>query len=239
MNDTMEATSRPAKHVVYWMEDLFKKNNVDEVSQCGEGCSYCCHLIISISIFDAVNIAKGIEKLKDNERAICRAKAKINIQVNDKAKTDGDRWKERLPCPFLKENKCSVYNHRPIGCRATISQNRDSCISQFKDSNSEYHRVLGPRIDGFTPEAIDIYQLIAAYQVDSETAVMPCKDVDQLTNIDLDRFIYFYCVPDKLVRKRLLKKMATYNRQVLKKLQKRTEPPRPTKEDIDILNTII
>lgn len=73
---------------------------------CGSRCSACCHLPTMIYGHEAAAIAK----------ASGRTASLPASRPRNKAMADAKKY-QGLPCPFLKEHRCSVYEVRPIVCR--------------------------------------------------------------------------------------------------------------------------
>jgi Fe-S-cluster containining protein len=86
-------------HFVDLSFNLFK---LKERSVCKTGCSHCCHVDVEIIYAEAAYIQE-MTGIKHNEI--------YKKQKNDFHKT-------KTPCPFLKDNNCSIYEFRPIACRA-------------------------------------------------------------------------------------------------------------------------
>ncbi|MDX9668714.1 YkgJ family cysteine cluster protein [Pseudomonas sp. P8_250] len=71
---------------------------------CKSGCSYCCSIAATITETEALIMsrASGI-------------KPKKLVGGIDEEKTR-DKW-FGVPCTFLKNGRCSIYNARPLACR--------------------------------------------------------------------------------------------------------------------------
>ncbi len=69
------------------------------VAICQQGCSHCCYVPVEVSQLEARYIAQ-----------------ETNIPMIElrEIKT---REPAREPCPFLKNNQCSIYQYRPLACR--------------------------------------------------------------------------------------------------------------------------
>ena len=87
--------------------------HVDELTRgagpfvaCARGCSACCHMNVSITDLEADRLAQ----------ASGRAPAKLSRAV----KHELDEY-IGVPCPFLKDGECSVYDARPFMCRQHLS----------------------------------------------------------------------------------------------------------------------
>lgn len=79
---------------------------------CEEGCSKCCEKgIFPFTKLEFDYIKQGLDALLPVEQD------KIYQKINEiKAKKDGAE-KFFYCCPFLENNKCTVYKHRAIECR--------------------------------------------------------------------------------------------------------------------------
>lgn len=82
---------------------------VAKESCCREGCSACCHMATAISTSEAKVISKH-----------------TGLPFNDVEFDLPDRSEQvkkymGVPCPFLKDNRCSIYEVRPSACRANFN----------------------------------------------------------------------------------------------------------------------
>lgn len=73
---------------------------------CGKGCSSCCKMNVSVTSIEAERLAAL------TGRAMARVAYPI---VHEQARFAG------IPCPFLVNEECSVYDARPYACRAHFS----------------------------------------------------------------------------------------------------------------------
>lgn len=217
------ANSNPAEHAVYWVKDLQIRHKIAETVECASGCHHCCHQIVSITVFEALRLAKGLEELSESNRKLIQSNAALNVDANNKAKTDTDRWKLRLPCSLLIDKRCSAYEHRPIACIATTSMSRAHCIEQFDNENSPQHKVLSIAIDELSIESMLNYQITLAINNNADLAKLMSPAIRKALIIDLDRFVHFYCVPDREERERRVDKLIQLDAGTLAKLEKQTE----------------
>lgn len=89
---------------------------------CKKGCSYCCSIPVDVFSIEAENISKEIGK-------------KILVHpVSNKYS----------PCPFLKNDKCSIYKNRPFKCRTYFPfEGPEFCKNQ--ESRANFYNAI---IDG-------------------------------------------------------------------------------------------
>jgi Fe-S-cluster containining protein len=102
-------------------------------TSCRVGCSQCCFQSVSVCRSEAIVLAEYVKKHNRFDRL-----ALINsMRRQAKAKTP-DEWQD-LPlyykkCVFLKNNKCSIYLFRPMGCRTHFVVTPPALCQQPKDS---------------------------------------------------------------------------------------------------------
>lgn len=99
-----------------------QRENVPEISskiECAAGCVSCCGLSVSITSDEANVLA--------SQSGIDMDKLKRQSTFTD---TDwATRSFDERACVFLKDDKCSVYDSRPMSCRNALSTSRVGCES--------------------------------------------------------------------------------------------------------------
>jgi uncharacterized protein len=79
-----------------YMDELYA--SISQCSPCSRGCAYCCRIQVLVSPLEAQYIE-------------ARTGVKQSPGID---KTDSD-------CPFLDNNICSIYPHRPFACRQHLA----------------------------------------------------------------------------------------------------------------------
>jgi len=101
---------------------------------CARGCSECCHMATNISTYEAKMIGRFVGR--DPKRL--RREGKVVPALGDelRARYTG------VPCPFLKDGRCSVYPARPLACRIhhTMRDDESDCRLRL----DEQGRVTNP-----------------------------------------------------------------------------------------------
>ena len=113
-------------------------NRVREVfierMQCRRGCSSCCSQLFSISAIEAAYISRAVKRLDPASRDEMRQRAReyladlIGLSADEAegiehhsrvvgATLDKHVGRRHIPCPALKDDACTIYNHRPIIAR--------------------------------------------------------------------------------------------------------------------------
>ncbi len=107
-----------------------KQNNIQ--IDCKAGCSYCCHQSVYGVEHEFDALATYLVKewsLEERKALIERAKERY-AQTNTLSKEALALHKS--PCPFLQDNKCSVYEMRPMACRIYLSTSVQSCKHEYE-----------------------------------------------------------------------------------------------------------
>jgi Fe-S-cluster containining protein len=102
---------------------------------CKKGCGACCSYLVAVSEVEARRIRVVVEHLPEPWRSTVRARF---AAAHDRLEQAGmlsrlrtsDQWTEDeyeafveayhragVPCPFLEDGACSIYEERPITCR--------------------------------------------------------------------------------------------------------------------------
>jgi Fe-S-cluster containining protein len=109
---------------------------------CTKGCAACCRMLVPVSAPEAFALRERIAALPETRQATLRRRlaesaARLEeagllaplqqIAETDRPLTD-DRlepinrayYQLQLPCPFLEEEACSIYEDRPAACRELL-----------------------------------------------------------------------------------------------------------------------
>lgn len=110
------------------------------VALCKAGCSHCCTMTTMLYRHEAVAIAKFSG----------RKMHELEMRPYDVAHLIGTRY-FGTPCPFLKNNRCSVYDVRPLVCRLHHSLNDDIAAC-----DSGVHPLLRSQIEQHDIDAVEM-----------------------------------------------------------------------------------
>ncbi|MBC8469451.1 MAG: YkgJ family cysteine cluster protein [Planctomycetes bacterium] len=118
---------------------LDKLHSNGEFVPCRKGCSACCNYLIPLSVPETFRLREVLAMPTEQGRAVSQsfldtAKIILNekskkFEINESAETSCQiqinqlsKWYAslKLACPFLSNNLCTSYEHRPIACREHI-----------------------------------------------------------------------------------------------------------------------
>lgn len=105
----------------------------EEEFHCVQGCGYCCHLRVSISVAEALIILHYLREHDQQHQYKERAR-NMREPLAQRAVSDNSWWLENsIPCLFLDQKTllCTIYEARPFTCRAYHSLDIQRCKTGF------------------------------------------------------------------------------------------------------------
>jgi Fe-S-cluster containining protein len=103
---------------------------------CARGCSYCCHLRVEIRPHDAFVLAHHVRtRFTAEQRARAMARLEENLERIARL-TPEQHERANIPCAFLEDGACSVYEARPATCRKYYSVSVATCRNSFEDPSA-------------------------------------------------------------------------------------------------------
>lgn len=109
--------SKTAKIYALWaLMDEVGAMNVGHVA-CRRGCNHCCHTEVLMSPEEAEAMGKRIGRSPRRPR------------LRDDRDENFD-CSYANPCTFLKDGECSIYENRPVACRACYSLDVDALLCE-------------------------------------------------------------------------------------------------------------
>lgn len=97
---------------------------------CKAGCAHCCHMATLVTIEEAEAIAAA------TGRKMTMPPPEVLNRSDDEIKLDRAEY-EGVPCTFLKDGQCSIYQHRPHACRVHYSLDHDSLLCRIVPGHDE------------------------------------------------------------------------------------------------------
>lgn len=104
--------------------------HVDTIA-CRPGCCYCCYIKVDVMPVEAFIIVDAIRaKFAKKEQEQVKESADENHRKIAPLSAD-EHMRSNIPCPLLKDGKCSVYACRPSLCRRFHAVTHTSCEQAF------------------------------------------------------------------------------------------------------------
>lgn len=99
---------------------------------CAAGCSYCCHVNADATRGEVRAVAEHVRATRTSDELSSFVKAlTARVQIVS-TMTDDERWRAKIPCALLGvDGRCTVYDARPLRCRAFHSNSADVCREAF------------------------------------------------------------------------------------------------------------
>jgi Fe-S-cluster containining protein len=91
------------------------QNNPPGQIKCKAGCDHCCYRIPEVTLAELALIWDAIKTKSEQDKLDLRARIETYAQKTTKA------------CPLLKDRLCTVYETRPLSCRALNSTDVQAC----------------------------------------------------------------------------------------------------------------
>jgi len=110
---------------------------------CRPGCAHCCHQAVGVVAPEALAIHEHLRSTRtpgELEAVVLRIRT-----ADDRTRglTSAERQSPDLPCPFLEEDRCSIYEVRPLACRGTNSLDAGACERSPRDPDARAELLAG------------------------------------------------------------------------------------------------
>jgi Fe-S-cluster containining protein len=98
---------------------------------CKKGCSWCCSNAVMVLPLEAFYMAEFVNgHFSEKERSAFLASAAKKDEITAKNEAI-DFLHFKIPCPFLTDGACAIYEARPMACRLFLSKDVNSCLAEF------------------------------------------------------------------------------------------------------------
>jgi Fe-S-cluster containining protein len=113
-----------------WRRSLARQNALQPA--CSAGCSHCCHVHADATIPEVMAVARHLARTRGPE-ALSALVGRLSRQAEIvEHLSDEERWAAKVPCALLDGGgRCSIYEARPLRCRAFHSCSVDECRDAF------------------------------------------------------------------------------------------------------------
>jgi Fe-S-cluster containining protein len=118
------------KHKIYWLRQMAETfaDAVAPHAACADACDGCCQQPVSVTLEEAQLISKEIG---------------VPLQMPAQWSTLPVMKYAGQPCSFLRDSRCTIYQHRPMVCRLIFNMDADALLCQMVPG----HRSQAPYAD--------------------------------------------------------------------------------------------
>jgi hypothetical protein len=103
---------------------------------CRSGCDHCCHQSVAVTLPEALAIVAHLREAWTSDELLLFT-ARLAERVERTRGTSADeRFSPELPCLFLREGSCSIYEVRPLVCRGMNSLDASDCARRLRDATA-------------------------------------------------------------------------------------------------------
>ncbi len=154
-----------ASNALQWTDDAIQKftslDSLPKPLDCKPGCHYCCFNLPVVTPPEALLIGYHIEQVFTDrvKQEIANRIQKVIERINGMNPEEIAMIRHELPCIFLKDAMCMIYEVRPAVCRTCTSTSAEHCKMIFESRN---HRA---RLKCYQPIR-EIFQTVHSRLVD-------------------------------------------------------------------------
>ncbi len=99
---------------------------------CGQGCSHCCVICVTVSAPEAIYLGKLVAAMGADAIERVRAANEVTRQFEL-----AEREQHPHDCPMLQNNNCTIYENRPKACRQAASTDASACARSHRNLTNE------------------------------------------------------------------------------------------------------
>jgi Fe-S-cluster containining protein len=134
-----------AMTVVSELSDGFLQRLPEGIVACKAGCDHCCHQVVHLTPPEALAIVDYLRRILSPAELSSLAARVSDARERTQGLAPIDRFTSAHPCPFLEAGRCSIYEVRPLACRAMNSRDADGCAKILQDSVVRAEFLTNPR----------------------------------------------------------------------------------------------
>jgi hypothetical protein len=130
----IQAAARSAcQWAAYCLDMLETASPLPQPLACQPGCDLCCYNQVELTAPEALRIGSFLADRfpPDSLRLLLERVAGFRDRQAGKTKEQLAALRAEFPCPLLAEGRCSVYEVRPLMCRAMHSLEVAACRQEF------------------------------------------------------------------------------------------------------------
>lgn len=130
--------------------------------ECRSGCTHCCYQAVGVSAPEVFAIYEHLQSTCSPEELEARVARIRSADEATRGKSSDERFSPELPCPFLDEGRCSIYEVRPLACRGKNSLDAEACERTLHDPDARAALLAGSLSVPCYLEPIRAFHAVAA-----------------------------------------------------------------------------
>ena len=136
-NIALELASKALKETDNAIHKFVSQESLPKPLDCKPGCHYCCYNLPVVTPPEALLMGHYVaQTFTDHEKyTILDRIGKILKRIGGLSAYDVAMIRHTLPCIFLEDAMCMVYEVRPVVCRTCTSTSADHCKMIFETRN--------------------------------------------------------------------------------------------------------
>jgi len=134
-----------------------RNSEAGQARSCQKGCAACCRMLVPLSPPEAFALREFVRSLPSEQQGRIAARLAHTksvlltqgfwnqlVELGESSQTPDDDTLEpinqayyalRMPCPFLEDNLCSIYDERPAACRELlVTSPAEQCQDMVKNT---------------------------------------------------------------------------------------------------------
>jgi len=141
---------------------------------CVEGCEHCYYQVLGGIVAEVLNIAAYLKETYAAEQMVA-FRERLDAYVEASAPyRETEIHNMRLPCLFLEDHRCTIYDIRPNACQWFNSTNLANCIAERNNPTRPF------LVPGNFPFTLPYGSLGWGYTAAMEHQGLDCSNVDVL-----------------------------------------------------------
>lgn len=129
---------------------------------CRPGCVHCCYQAVGVSppeVFAIYHYLSFSVSHEARQRTFQRIR---EMDEQTRGLEPAQRLAPEFPCPFLQEQRCSIYEVRPLACRGKNSLDADACERSLHDVETRQRFLAGTFSVPCFVEPVRVFHAVAA-----------------------------------------------------------------------------
>lgn len=110
---------------------------------CHAGCAHCCYQAVGVVAPEALAIYEHLQRTLSPEKFEIVAERVRQADDRTRELSAAQRLSPDLPCPFLEEQQCTIYEVRPLACRGKNSLDAVACERTLRDPEARAQFLAG------------------------------------------------------------------------------------------------